>query len=349
MNVFKLSVLATVVFTTLPLCALEKTDLTSDLILARISQDSPFPKDNYRRYSRKLVKTLMMLDEDQIRRVFNPPAGTQLTNGGLSGSSSFAGGVTAGGSGGAGASGGSGMVGASGIGGSGASGGSATASGSGGGSATGSGSGSATGSGGGSATAGGGGASGDGLDPFRKKANISATQPITTIEPIPTIEPNSSLSSRVGWEGEPPSPINPGDDDPTDDGVEEPGPRDDEPTDGGVEEPDPGEAIQGEKLNEKLELGPILFRNGSAQILTRSKPEVRKLADYLERYPDVRIHITGHTLDDLPRLSRDRARAVWLKLMDHGISNWRMTFEGKSNSVRPPRGAEPRRVEITVR
>ncbi len=41
-----------------------------DTILDAIAADSPYPRDNYRRYSRKLSQTLAMLDAEQLGRVF---------------------------------------------------------------------------------------------------------------------------------------------------------------------------------------------------------------------------------------------------------------------------------------
>jgi len=76
-------------------------------------------------------------------------------------------------------------------------------------------------------------------------------------------------------------------------------------------------------IGEKIALKPILFRQSTSDILSRSYFEIERVADYLRRHPYIKIRIAGHTdnqgdRDQLYVLSRDRALEVMHSLAKVG-------------------------------
>lgn len=88
---------------------------------------------------------------------------------------------------------------------------------------------------------------------------------------------------------------------------------------------------------EPVVLRNVLFATGSADLLPISEPELDRLYQLLERYPDLKIKINGHT-DDVGDedsnmlLSENRAKAVQLYLIKKGVSEDRITYEGFGES-----------------
>jgi outer membrane protein OmpA-like peptidoglycan-associated protein len=64
-----------------------------------------------------------------------------------------------------------------------------------------------------------------------------------------------------------------------------------------------------------MRLENVLFESGTANMLPESEPTLNELGRALERYPDVRIEVEGHTdtrgpADNNQRLSQARAETV---------------------------------------
>ncbi len=113
-------------------------------------------------------------------------------------------------------------------------------------------------------------------------------------------------------------------------------------------------------VGKKIDLNPILFRQSTAEILSRSYFEIERVADYLKRHPYVKIRISGHTdnqgdTNQLYVLSRDRALEVMRSLAKiGGIDRDRMEAVGHGcdlpvASNRTEKGRKKnRRVEIEI-
>ena len=113
-------------------------------------------------------------------------------------------------------------------------------------------------------------------------------------------------------------------------------------------------------IGKKIEIKPIMFRQSTAEILSRSYFEIERVADYLERHPYVKIRIAGHTdnqgdTKQLYTLSRDRALEVMRSLAKIGdIATSRMEAVGHGGDLpivsnRTEKGRKKnRRVEIEI-
>lgn len=114
----------------------------------------------------------------------------------------------------------------------------------------------------------------------------------------------------------------------------------------------------GESLKITFDSG-ILFATNSSTVSDASKSALRNFADNLNENPDTYIKIIGHTdntgnVDYNQTLSEKRAQSVNDYLMQQGVSNRRMSFEGHgihepvaSNSTVEGRALN-RRVEIMI-
>jgi len=118
-----------------------------------------------------------------------------------------------------------------------------------------------------------------------------------------------------------------------------------------------------EKSRKKVKSGKVflrlqvLFDNGKADIKPVYFDEIKKVADFMKQYPDIKVAIEGHTdslgkLSMNMRLSRQRAEAVIQELVEkHGIESSRIKAVGygpkrpiASNATEKGRGKN-RRVE----
>ncbi len=77
----------------------------------------------------------------------------------------------------------------------------------------------------------------------------------------------------------------------------------------------------------------IFFETASAELRNESVTELKKLLQFLNDYPDLRIQINGHTdnvgsEEDNRQLSGNRAKAVYTYLNENGIDNMRLQFKG---------------------
>jgi Outer membrane protein and related peptidoglycan-associated (lipo)proteins len=108
-----------------------------------------------------------------------------------------------------------------------------------------------------------------------------------------------------------------------------------------------------------VNLAGVLFDLNQATLKTESQLKLAKLAGILMLFPDMKLSIEGHTdstgsEDWNLKLSVDRARTVYEFLMNQGISQERMKYQGfgssrpiASNDTEANR-AKNRRVELIV-
>jgi outer membrane protein OmpA-like peptidoglycan-associated protein len=106
-------------------------------------------------------------------------------------------------------------------------------------------------------------------------------------------------------------------------------------------------------LNDALELQPINFAYGSAQLSPESYRELDKVAEFPNANPGARILIEGHvseTYGGAQSLSESRALSARLYLSQSGIDPSRIESVGRGGDS-PLEGATPeqnRRIAITV-
>jgi outer membrane protein OmpA-like peptidoglycan-associated protein len=103
----------------------------------------------------------------------------------------------------------------------------------------------------------------------------------------------------------------------------------------------------------------ILFATNSSTVSDASKTALRNFADNLAKNPDTDLKVIGHTdntgkIDYNQALSEKRAKSVYDYLLEQGVGNRRMIYEGKGihqpvadNSTVEGR-AKNRRVEILI-
>lgn len=108
-------------------------------------------------------------------------------------------------------------------------------------------------------------------------------------------------------------------------------------------------------VNKTLTLNNIVFETNKSDLLSSSFVELNKLSDYLIEHPQYAIEISGHTdntgneVDNL-KLSKDRAKAVADYLINKGIDNKRLIYNGYGNkkSLVPNDTEEHKRVNRRV-
>lgn len=87
------------------------------------------------------------------------------------------------------------------------------------------------------------------------------------------------------------------------------------------------------RVNSKIELNPIYFKQSTAIILNESLPELERLFLTLAKNPGMHIRIEGHTdnigkAEDLLQLSQERAEAIKIFLSKKGIAPDRIAVVG---------------------
>jgi outer membrane protein OmpA-like peptidoglycan-associated protein len=116
------------------------------------------------------------------------------------------------------------------------------------------------------------------------------------------------------------------------------------------------------KVGDKIYLDNILFDFGSSRLTHNSKKELDKIAKILQEKNTLEFEIRGHVcctpeiysdaIDKATkerRLSWNRAKTVFMYLMDRKISKSRMTFQGCGNKYPLGRGDKlDRRVEFFI-
>lgn len=96
-------------------------------------------------------------------------------------------------------------------------------------------------------------------------------------------------------------------------------------------------ALRPIKKGEKFVIKNLFFATNKTQILSISEQSLNDLFQYLDRNPEVRIRIIGHTdnvgRDDAnKKLSEGRAKAVRANLIERGIAPERLQAEGRGES-----------------
>ncbi|MDX6190405.1 OmpA family protein [Flavobacterium sp. Fl-318] len=116
------------------------------------------------------------------------------------------------------------------------------------------------------------------------------------------------------------------------------------------------------KVGDKIYLDNILFDLGSSKLTNNSKKELDKIAKILEQKKTLEFEIRGHVcctpeiysdgIDKVTkerRLSWNRAKTVFIYLMDRKISKSRMTYQGCGNKYPLGKGDNlDRRVEFVI-
>jgi len=85
------------------------------------------------------------------------------------------------------------------------------------------------------------------------------------------------------------------------------------------------------------EFNAIQFEKAKADLKPEAKRVLNHLADYLNEKPDIKVKIIGHTSSEGPPelhqpLSQDRAKACVDYLVQKGINQNRLQFEGMGSS-----------------
>lgn len=122
--------------------------------------------------------------------------------------------------------------------------------------------------------------------------------------------------------------------------------------------PDASTTMDGNKIN-------VIFPNndmfdvGSSELKPKFDARVTKFSEILNKYPDTKLNITGHTdntgkHDANVKLSKDRALHVYESLVNHSVAKERMAYDGvgdsqpKSDNKTAAGRAENRRVEFQL-
>lgn len=117
--------------------------------------------------------------------------------------------------------------------------------------------------------------------------------------------------------------------------------------------------VQPAEAGERFALNNIFFVPTKDVLMPNSLPELNKLADFLESYPDMRIRVEGHTDNKGDpkanlKLSQDRAEKVKDYLIEKGIKENRIEAKGygetkplNDNSTETKRH-DNRRVEFVI-
>ncbi len=92
------------------------------------------------------------------------------------------------------------------------------------------------------------------------------------------------------------------------------------------------------EIEKPIVLNNIFFQSGSAILEDISMPEIKRLEALLKNNPLFNVTIIGHTdnvggEEDNLKLSNDRAKAVYNKLIEGGIALDRITYVGKGEGV----------------
>lgn len=92
------------------------------------------------------------------------------------------------------------------------------------------------------------------------------------------------------------------------------------------------DSLPGDLFNQPIKLD-IQFLTNTDVLLTKSYGEIRALADYLKRNPEVNVLIRGHVCcAPNMKISKKRAKKVYKALITAGIPKKRLKFKGMSNT-----------------
>ncbi len=94
------------------------------------------------------------------------------------------------------------------------------------------------------------------------------------------------------------------------------------------------------KAGDRINLENIKFESDKATILAKSIPSLEKLKEFLVENDNIQIEIQGHVNGEAKKnkksyrkLSKDRAKAIYDELVNFGIPESRMAYEGFGNSM----------------
>ncbi|MEI6122156.1 MAG: OmpA family protein [Bacteroidota bacterium] len=117
--------------------------------------------------------------------------------------------------------------------------------------------------------------------------------------------------------------------------------------------------LQSVELNKPIPLNNVNFETNKSELLGSSFAELKIVIDFLQKKPQTKIEISGHT--DITgneeaniKLSTNRAKAVYDYLITHGISSGRLIYKGYGSSIpkvsndTPENRAINRRVEFKI-
>ena len=77
----------------------------------------------------------------------------------------------------------------------------------------------------------------------------------------------------------------------------------------------------------------VQFKEGTSKILPISYREVTKVAQFMKENPQLKAEIRGHVCcGNNMRISKNRAKSVYKRLLKVGISKDRLSYSGKSNT-----------------
>ncbi len=116
------------------------------------------------------------------------------------------------------------------------------------------------------------------------------------------------------------------------------------------------------KLGDRINLDNIKFETDKTKILEKSLPALDQLKAFLDVNPSITIDIQGHVNGEGKKnkkkfisLSKERAEAIYEKLVDAGVSANRITYQGFGNAkmiyptpVNNRQSEANRRVEIEI-
>lgn len=96
-------------------------------------------------------------------------------------------------------------------------------------------------------------------------------------------------------------------------------------------------ALKAIQVGEEVVLNNIFFEIDSWHIKSESETEIKRLCDFLILNKNISIELSGHTdntgLEEKNKtLSENRAKAVYVKLIERGIAENRLTYKGYSSS-----------------
>jgi len=77
----------------------------------------------------------------------------------------------------------------------------------------------------------------------------------------------------------------------------------------------------------------VHFKTDSYEIKSSSLPRIKKFAEYLKSHPDLKATIVGYTdsrgsAEYNQKLSENRAKAVYQKLIEYGVPASRLSYKG---------------------
>jgi OmpA-OmpF porin, OOP family len=117
--------------------------------------------------------------------------------------------------------------------------------------------------------------------------------------------------------------------------------------------------LQSVEINKPIPLNNVNFETNKSELLESSVSELQVVIDFLQKKPQIKIEISGHT-DNTGneeaniKLSANRAKAIYDYLVVHGINSGRLSYKGygssipKVNNDTPENRAINRRVEFKI-